>query len=160
MKRILPALLALLVAESLFAAPVPEAAGPAPDVAIVTRDGDNLVWDVTVYKAVPVAKEVVVVIDGKATKKVITETQMVPVHETQLLPLKDIRAWTADGKPLDAAALARRLDRKTPVLLSRDGRPLGAAYRGLFRDDAIILALPQSQPPKVPEVLPLQPMDR
>jgi hypothetical protein len=96
-----------------------------------------------------------VVVDGKATKMVVTEQQFVPVTERHAVPLKDVRAWTADGKVLDTDTLARRLDKRTPVLLSRDGRPLGAAYRGLFRDDAVILALP---PMKAPE--PLPPGDR
>jgi hypothetical protein len=160
MKRILSAVLALVVPASLLAAPVPEPPGPAPEITIVRKEGGNLIREVIVYKAVPVTREIAVVVDGKTVKRTVTEAQLVPVTELQAVPLKDVRAWTGDGKPLDADALARRLEKQTPVLISRDGRPLSAAYRALVRDDAIILALPQTEGPKVPELRPLPPRDR
>src|SRR5437867_4172524 len=73
----------------------------------------------------------------------------------------EVRGWTADGKQLDAEALAKRLEKGGPVLLARDGKPLSAAYRALFKDDALILSLPQkSGPGNPPPDRPREPIDK
>jgi RNA polymerase sigma factor (sigma-70 family) len=62
-------------------------------------------------------------------------------------PARVVRAYGADGKEIAGKALAARLRKETPVLVSDDGEMIDPEYRSLLRDDALILVLPAPDPP-------------
>jgi hypothetical protein len=53
--------------------------------------------------------------------------------------LAETKIKTVDGKELDRKVAAKELKKGQPVILVSSALKLSAAYKGLFRDDAIIL---------------------
>src|SRR5258708_3951620 len=144
-RLLLAGVLSLCAVGAVRAAPEPpEAPGVAPEIGLA-RPG--LIEVIALIQCV-VEKEVRENVGGRVIVRKVAETRYVTVHQMRLLPLDTVKSWTADGKPIDSTALEKRLDpsKTTPVLLARDGRLPGAAYRGLFRDDVLILALPAAPP--------------
>jgi hypothetical protein len=133
--------------------------GPAPAISAARVEKDDLV--VLETAVVPVTREVVVEIsDGMVVRKekrllteYVTETRMVK-H-----PVKDVQAYAADGKKLDAKALAGRLKRLTPVLLSRGGK-IDPFYLRMLKDDGIALVVPVPKEKPTPAPQPVPPVER
>ena len=53
--------------------------------------------------------------------------------------LAETKIKTVDGKELDRKEAAKQLKKGQPVILVSAAAKLPAAYKGLFRDDAIVL---------------------
>jgi hypothetical protein len=73
----------------------------------------------------------------------IVEKNIVKVMEVREEVLKyllaETKIKTVDGKELDRKEAAKQLKKGQPVILVSAAAKLPAAYKGLFRDDAIIL---------------------
>jgi hypothetical protein len=153
MKRLLLAvLLPLLAADAARAAPVPpeQPPGAAPEIVLARKDGRMVTVEITVVAPVTIVRQVTENVGGMTVTRNVPETRLMPRREMRQYAIEEVRGWTADGKQLDAETLAKRLEKGGPVLLSRDGKPLSAAYRELLKDDALILSLPQQSGPGNP----------
>jgi hypothetical protein len=134
--------------------------GPQPRT--VQIDGEDIVSEVQVTRFVPkVVEQKVKIGDREEVRKV---TMFVPetVMEKQKTALKDAKAFGADGKPLDADALKKRLAKPTVVLVTPFPTPPTAEWQKVLRDDAVILVLPGPRvgfppPPPPPDIKPPQP---
>jgi hypothetical protein len=146
-----------LVLAAALAAPVND-----KDVPVPTRAMPPSVLPARVEKDVVIVslpqvtlietKRVVEVKEGAEVKKkeVIDRTQQIRMRPVRY-PLKDVRAFTADGKKLDAKALAERLKKETPVMVAGDDKPVDRFYLGALKDDGVVLVLPRSTPTEVKE---------
>jgi hypothetical protein len=114
-------------------------------------EGDNLVLEAPVVIRENVKRVVIKKVDGKD----VAVEEIVPVErivmQTVKYPLKDVSAYGGDGKGISADKLPARLKEPTPVLVWGGGsrpRLVGETdwkdppFRGLVRDDAIVLELP------------------
>jgi hypothetical protein len=120
--------------------------GPPPEVRLVTFDttGD-LLLQVPLFVPVtrkvkrPVTEEV----DGKKVTRVVEEelTAYERRTVTQTVKSKGMRASDGAGERVSPKALAKRLARWTPVVVSLDGQPVDPAYLKLFKKDVLVLVL-------------------
>jgi hypothetical protein len=162
MKRLSAVLLLAVVSAGAHAWPPP---GP-PD-AFVPRggtleictaqvDGDNVVLLWAGTRLVPEKRVVTRKVEGKDVQVEVTVAVPVVQQRKDKVALKEVRAFGGDGRPLPPEALAARLKQPTTVLTTHGGW-LGndAPFRGLLRDDAVVLLLPT--PEKGPPPPPLPP---
>jgi hypothetical protein len=145
MRLLLSVLAALLLVTAAAAAPLPAEPPPltvALDFRTVRVNGDNLEVDrvVTVFEIVP--KPEVREIDGRKVTVIVQAAVPVTRIVREAQPIKGVKAVTADGKPVDAAALAQRLARSTVVVVVTGEATVPPAVRGMLRDDVLVLGLP------------------
>lgn len=128
---------------SIIAAPAPGATalpkGQAPHFLVISVKDSNLVAKVTVYKTVPVTKQVVVNVNGKQETRTYTEYETVVMERLHQYPLKTTTATYADGRKIDDKTLVKLLAKPTLVVLSGNGQTIDAAYLKLFKKDTIVL---------------------
>jgi hypothetical protein len=58
---------------------------------------------------------------------------------------KDVRAWSADGKPLSSAALSKKLPKASKAVLFYGHEDPDPFYFGLFRDDVVLFVAPDDK---------------
>lgn len=177
--------LALLLTPAALLAEEPADATP-PSQAVLTVVSDTQ-WKLTRQAVVvecvpveftytvelPVFQTVEEIIDGKAVQRTVEKrvtetrvtTRMKPVCKTitdiTLIDPRLTEAFDVAGNPLTAEEVAKRCAKDTLVVLMRDGQMLSPAYAKLFKDDAIVVAMPSRvlglprndppQPAKVPQ---------
>jgi hypothetical protein len=120
-----------------------------PQVALATAVGDkgeiNLEVRVTKYVTYTENVEVLKKVDGKDVKSVVpvTKTRSVSIMETKKFDLaKEGRSViTADGKPLKLEDAIKRLEKKTPILMSYGGPP-DPYHLQTTKSDTLILIFP------------------
>src|SRR5262249_20686110 len=97
--------------------------GLPPRIALARVDEKGqLTLKETVTEYAPQQRAGTVVQDGKTITTV--STVLVPVTTVRLrsADLKDVQAYGADGKQIDAKKLPQLLRKETPVLMSADGQ--------------------------------------
>jgi hypothetical protein len=129
-----------------------------PTVALATAVGDKgeISVEVRVTKQVQVCEpiEVIKKVDGKDVKEVlmVTKTKSVSLMELKKFHLaeKGASVITADGKPVKLEDAIKRLEKKTPILMSYGGPP-DPYHLQTTKPDTLILILPLTAPqPVVP----------
>lgn len=129
-----------------------------PSVALATAVGDKgeINVEVRVTKQVQVGEpiEVIKKVDGKDVKEVlmVTKTKSVSLMEFKKLHLaeKGASVITVDGKPVELEDAIKRLEKKTPILISQGGPP-DPYHLQTTKSDTLILILPWPAPqPVVP----------
>jgi hypothetical protein len=123
--------------------PPPPIAQPGLEFRVLQADGDRLVGERTLvrYEAKVVVEKQLV--DGKEVA--VEKREFVPAEYRvrDVFELKDVRAFGADGKAVEAADLKKRLARPTGVLTTTSEKlAREAGLRALLKDDALILVLP------------------
>jgi len=125
----------------------------------VKVDGDDLVSEQQVTRFVQKVVEKTVKIGDK--EETVKAVELVPVTEMvkSKTALKDVKAFSADGKPVAADDLKKRLAKPTVVLASPLPGPPPAEWKQLLRDDALVVFLPPQGPafPLPPDPKPPQP---
>jgi hypothetical protein len=156
------ALLTALTAGLLFAAPVRVPGtdeevrlprGPQPRQALARVNNDQLILTEAQTVYVQQQRTVQEVVEGRVVQR--TVTVAVPVVQTVEVKhaLKDVRAFGTDGKKVEAKAVAEALDKRKPVLVSADGRPVDPFYLKIIKEGTLVLVLPSpavTPPPPVP----------
>lgn len=149
------------IAPGISIAPAVPMGNPVPTLMIAKIDNGNLVTEA--YKQVSVQKEVAVtrVVNGETVTEKVTVTVFEMVVVQQQLSMKGAKA-TSGGKALSEKELAEKLSENKAVVTSVG--PIGEKYKGVFKDDAILIEFPKAavvQPPLQPgvelKVLPLPP---
>jgi hypothetical protein len=130
-----------------------------PSVVMATVVGNNgeMNVEVRVTKLVTYTENVEVIqkVDGREVKSVVpvTKTRSVSIMEAQKFDLakEGTSVITADGKPLKLEDAIKRLERKTPILISQGGPP-DPYYLQTTKPDTLVIILPLPQPavPVVP----------
>jgi hypothetical protein len=131
-------------------------AAMAPQLRLAQVEGDKLHID----RMLPVQEKRTVQevqeIDGK--KVPVLREVVVTVYRVvrESIPLKDLKVAGLDGKPLDAATVARRLAKPTAVVMVFGEPVVAPEYRALFRDDVVVISAPppQVRPAEKPEEKP------
>jgi hypothetical protein len=124
-----------------------------PTVALATAVGDKgeISVEVRVTKQVQVNEpiEVLKKVDGKDLKEVVmmTKTKSVSLMEVKKFHLgeKGASVITVDGKPVKLEDAIKRLEKKTPILISQGGQP-DPYYLQTTKPDTLILVLPLPAP--------------
>lgn len=123
-----------------------------PTLVLATAVGDKgeIHVDVRVTKYVNYTESVEVIkkVDGKDVKSVVpvTKTRSVSIMDTSKFDLakEGTSVITADGKPLKREDAIKRLEKKTPILISFDGPP-DPYYLQTTKPDTLILIMPAPQ---------------
>lgn len=89
--------------------------------------------------------------DGRTVDKVAVSTEH--VETAQALNTKELRAFSMKGEPLKVAETLAKLKKGDPVLTVSAGKLVPKAFRPLFKDDVVVLELPQPVAP-MPEPAP------
>ncbi|MFO0802409.1 MAG: hypothetical protein U0791_04710 [Gemmataceae bacterium] len=150
------------VAPGILVAPAaPVALLPSGGPVLMMAKVDNGLLVTEAYKQVPVQKAVSVkkIVDGQTVEEVVTVTVFETVAEQQHRSLKSAKV-TSGGKPLSDKELAEKLSETKAVVTSYG--PIHEKFKGLFKDDAILIEFPQPLGKVVPaqiepKVLPLPP---
>jgi hypothetical protein len=164
MRTLTASLLTLALAASAQAAPAPEAPapepkGPPPAFRVVKmNDKGDLVGTVTVpvTRYAVEKRQIEVFVNGMKEVREVAVPVAVTAMQTQTTVYsgKGLRASTADGKPVDAKALAARLARPTLVLVSADGRPVDPAYLRLLAKGTLVIVPGPAPASPLPAPLP------
>jgi hypothetical protein len=121
--------------------------GIPPTVLVAQIDGEKLLITrsqlLTKYEQRTITRQV----GNETVQETVAVPVLVQVPEVIPFPVKDVKAFDAANKPIDAEKVAERLKAATPVVISTDGQPVAEAYRKLLKDDAILLTLPHPLPP-------------
>jgi hypothetical protein len=124
----------------------PKGPPPAQVLASMTRDADIEITQPVIVPEVQ-TRERTVTIDGRAVK----ETYSVTVYRTQLrtrhVKADGVKAYTADGKDVDAKDLPGKLKKPTAVLWAADNHMVDPFYLKIIKSEALVLV-----PAKAPEV--------
>jgi hypothetical protein len=130
-----------LVALFVVAVGAGPAAAQAPP-ALTTAWVDKGQLLLTVTERVPVTE--VVSVEVLVGEKKVVEQRTVTVFKTVEkvvpVPLDQVKATDAPGKPIPADKLTELLKEKTPVVVSYSG-PVPEAYRKLFKDGTVVLQI-------------------
>jgi hypothetical protein len=145
-----------LVQPQPFPGPGPGIGMPIPGFGFQPRtvkvDGDTLIYEVPVTKFVTrEVEQKIKVGDKEETRKVLVPEIVTEMTQAKMA-LKDVKAFGADGKPLDADALKKRLAKPTVVLVSPMPGPLPKEWAQLLKDDALVVHLPPNFP--LPDIKP------
>lgn len=135
-----------------------------PTVALATAVGDKgeISVEVRVTKQVQVSEpiEVIKKVDGKDVKEVlmVTKTKSVSLMEAKKFHLaeKGASVITADGKPVKLEDAIKRLEKKTPILMSYGGPP-DPFYLQTTKPDTLILILNLGPPEAIAPAVPMPP---
>ena len=125
--------------------------GPAPRFSVARISGDEIVLKEAVMFPVAKTVEEEVIVDGKKEKRTRTVTEFAIRTIEFKHPLKDVKAFSGDGKKLETKALAERLKEDTAVVVSMSDE-VDPIYRKALKDSATILVLPRPsiRPPPPP----------
>jgi hypothetical protein len=123
-----------------------------PEVVLAMAVGDKgeIHVDVRVTKYVTYTESVEVIkkVDGKDVKSVVpvTKTRSVSIMEAKKFDLakEGTSVITADGKPLKLEDAIKRLEKKTPILISFGGPP-DPFHLQTTKPDTLILIMPAPQ---------------
>jgi hypothetical protein len=155
-------LTSVALAAVVLAAPVPrdaKPAGPAPRIVELTPDPDGRVRILVTRTEKRTVTEKFAA-QGPNGQVVIQERQReVPVTQqvmAELVDVKDLTVYTADGKEADKALALKRLADGAAVVVSADGQKVDPRYLRLFRDDVLVLTSPELAGPQ-PQVVPAMP---
>jgi hypothetical protein len=96
----------------------------------------------TTAVSVPVTRQRVVQKDGRKLVETFT-TYMIEQRQEEYRVKwdKTVRMYDTDGKPVDPKAVAKRLARETPVLLSADGKKVDPFYLQVMKKDTLVLVM-------------------
>jgi hypothetical protein len=162
MRTLLAVSLAVLLIAAAWSAPLPPESPPllvAVEFRTARLNGENLEIDrvetVYEYRTRVVERE----IDGRKIREQVTEAVPVTRIVRDSQPFKDVKAVNAEGKPVDADTLAKRLARSTTVLVVLGEAQAPPALRGLLRDDVLIIGLPVKAMPRPVKDFPMPPRD-
>ena len=151
MRTILALLTGMLLSASLAHAQPGAPTGPPPAFKIVTsvdKDKGMIVFKETVYRHVPVSKEIVMIVNGQQVKKTVTE--YVAVAEERLFEINaaNSRIITPDGKQLPIDEVWMRVKAKSVVVVSATSDATAQAYlRALSAETLVIIpAAPKNEP--------------
>jgi hypothetical protein len=109
----------------------------------VKVDGDNLVYEQPVSKFIQKEVEQKVKIGDREEVRKVLVPEIVTEMTQMKVPLKEVKAFGADGKAVEADALAKRLAKPTVILYSPMPNPPPADWQKLLRDDALVVYFPQ-----------------
>jgi hypothetical protein len=89
---------------------------------------------------------------GHGSGQAVAVTSYMPAvkEQVQVHDLKEVKAYDADGKRLIAGALAAKLRKECPVLVSANGEKVDPFYLQLVKEGTVILVVPPSPAPVVP----------
>jgi len=136
--------------------PVAPPKGPAPTLQYFKADGDSLVRNMQVTQMVPVRKKVEVtrVVNGQEVTEIVevTEYQVQTVTESVKIATKDATFGTAAGKKLTADEALGRLKDGAICVVAYKPHGAEAAYLKAFKDETLVITLPQPVP--VPQPVP------
>jgi hypothetical protein len=145
MKPILSIVTGLLIIASVAVAQ-PGPSGPPPSFKVVgsTDPAKGLiVFRETVYRTVPVQREVVEIVNGVRIKKTVTGYETVAEERTTQIDATNSRVITPAGKQLPIDEVWKKLKANTVVAVSADGNTPAAAYlRALNAETLIIIPGP------------------
>ena len=115
---------------------------PAPIFKTVTSTNPKkgvIVFRETVYKNVPVLKEIEVNVNGQKVKKTVTET--VTIAEERLVEVNATksRVITADGKQLPIDEVWKRVKANTVVVFSGDHQTPAQEYLRTLSAEAVVI---------------------
>jgi hypothetical protein len=135
----------LLSALAVSADPEPAPRSAEPCVLTASVQGDKLTLRVTQAFQVHVEEMVKVEKNGKAEEVKVNKVRPEMRTIQYQRDLKAATFTTAGGKKLTLDDVRKRLDRPQPVVVSGDGKAVGAAFLKLFDKDAIVVVLPLSE---------------
>jgi hypothetical protein len=130
--------------------------GPPPKLMVLTGgEGATFITTQQITEQVPEERQREVEVNGR--KQLVTVTVMVSRPRTVEVTMRlgNAQAFTANGKRVDPAELAKRLKGPTLVLVSADGKMVDPFYLRVLREDALVL-VPNQGRVSVPSV-PLPP---
>jgi hypothetical protein len=137
----------LIMASVAVAQPGPN--GPPPSFKIVTSTDPakgHIVFGETVYRAVPVQREIVEIVNGQQVKRTVTEYVTVAESRETKIDATNSRVITTDGKQLPIDEVWKRLKANTVVVVSADSSTPSAAYlRALSAQTLVIVPGPMKK---------------
>lgn len=139
-RQILAGVWLLYLTTSALAEPVQEPAGPSPYLMIVTAI-DRSEQTITLTEKAMIEEEREKAIENELTgeQETVTETVWVMRPISMDVPYDRIRMYTAGKKRADIAALKPGM----AVLTVEAGHRIDARYLELFKDDVLILVIPE-----------------
>ncbi len=146
--------------------PVDPPKGPAPTLQYFKADGESLVRNLQVAKAVPVQtqREVTRVVNGQEVKETVTVTvyQTQIVTEQMKVAAKNATFATAAGKKLTTEEALGRLKDGAICVVAYKPNAVEAMYLKAFKDETLVITLPEPVPvpQPAPRVLPAPPPPR
>jgi hypothetical protein len=154
-----PLLLTAALALAYPPAPPAEAkpTGTPPTFSVAKIDGERLTLTSTRIVTKYETRTATVQVGDRTEQRTVVVPVQVPEQAQTTYALKDVKAFDAANKPIEAAKLTERLKDPTAVVVSGDGQPVGEAFRKLLKDDAILLTVPQAQPVPPPDKAPPPP---
>lgn len=144
--------------------PVDPPKGPAPQLQYFKADGDAIVRNLQVTKAVPVLRKVeeTRVVNGQEVKVTVdvVEYQTQIVTESVKVAAKDATFGTAAGKKLTIDEALGRLKDGAICVVAYKPHAVEAVYLKAFKDETLVITLPQPVPQPAPRILPAPPPPR
>ena len=137
--------LTLVVAMSVPTAPLPRApeapTGAPPRIVELKPDADGKIR----LQVVRTQNRVINAVagNGRNVQQIQRKIPYRSVQRVELSEVKDLTAYTVDGKSLDTKDLQEKLAQGGIVIISSDGQKVSPAFLKLFRDDVIILTSPE-----------------
>ena len=116
-------------------------------VSNVNKAKGLLIFRETVYKNVPVQKQIVVMENGQAVTKTVTEYVTIAEERINEINVTNGRVITPDGKQLPIDEVWNRVKTNTVVVVSADGNAPSEAYLRALSAEALIIipGLPKTQ---------------
>src|SRR5262249_10161916 len=138
---------------------LPKGPQPMQVVALMDKEG-NLLIRQTTTAYVPETRQRIVQKDGRNVTE--TFTTYVAVYRTVEYRVKGrvSRVFAPDGRPGAGNARARRPARKTPLLLSADGKRVDPFYLQVMKTGTLLLVLPRTEGAPVPVPEPAVPPEK
>ena len=157
----IPLLLAslFLCAQDPEPEPEPQAKGPAPVLVKISGKVDTVNVLVPQIRFVTIEKEILEEKEGKKVSKRVREQVPQTFNRYVVFRLAGAKGQLAGGKKLDAAAVAKALDKEQVIALAVDGKPVDPAYLRLLKPETLVIeAVPQTGGRNVPVPPPAPPV--
>jgi hypothetical protein len=134
--------IALFLVSAALVTAQPGAMGLPPAfkmVANVDQKKGQIVILETVYKAVPVTVERVVIVNGQQQRVTETQQQFVAEQRMVVVDMANSRVITPDEKQLQIDDVWKKLKANSVIIMSADGKTPAAAYLRALNPEALVL---------------------
>jgi hypothetical protein len=140
-----------LLASLLILVPAPIAdeqpTGPAPSLQFVKWNLGTFEMTVTVTKAVPVTKTIVVNVNGRKESRNVTTYEYVQEIRKESLDVKGAEVFGLDGKKIDETTWQKALGSGAVVALTREGQLPHSGYLRVLKEGTLIVVFKPAMNP-------------
>jgi hypothetical protein len=117
--------------------------GPQPQQLLARVARDHLILLTTTTEFRQEVRTVETNVGGQVVKKEVTVTVPIISSRETTSKLSDVQILGVDGKKVDEKIVAKKLKKRTPVLVSVNGQPVDPFYLKLIKEDTLIVVLPR-----------------